>query len=83
MVELNEFAKDQPIKPLDKAIFWIEYVIRHNNTQHLKGVLSMKRFYNQIFDFDVIFSFSLGFLIISIFLWKIFSLFFSKIKKLI
>lgn len=24
------------MKPLDKAIYWIEYVIRHNGAHHLK-----------------------------------------------
>ncbi|KAF5289142.1 hypothetical protein FQR65_LT02032 [Abscondita terminalis] len=29
--------KDQVIKPLDNAIFWIEYVIRHQGAPHLKS----------------------------------------------
>ncbi|KAF5289260.1 hypothetical protein FQA39_LY15190 [Lamprigera yunnana] len=28
---------DEPIKPLEKAIFWIEYVLRHKGATHLKS----------------------------------------------
>ncbi|ENN79807.1 UDP-glycosyltransferase UGT4 [Dendroctonus ponderosae] len=31
----NFIFEDQPISSLDKAIFWIEYVLRHNGTSHL------------------------------------------------
>lgn len=27
---------DRPIKPLDLAIYWIEFVIRHNGAPHLR-----------------------------------------------
>lgn len=30
-------AHEQPIKPLDKAVFWIEYVIRHKGAAHLRS----------------------------------------------
>ncbi|KAF5304916.1 hypothetical protein FQR65_LT00800 [Abscondita terminalis] len=28
--------RDEPMKPLDKAVFWVEYVIRHDGAHHLK-----------------------------------------------
>lgn len=28
--------KDQPTRPIDKAMFWIEYVIRHRGAGHLR-----------------------------------------------
>lgn len=35
-VERSKILRDQPIKPLDNAMFWIEYVLRHKNTDHLR-----------------------------------------------
>lgn len=28
--------RDREIKPLDKAIYWIEYIARHQGAQHLR-----------------------------------------------
>lgn len=33
MRELVDFASDQPMKDLDRVIWWIEYVLRHNGTR--------------------------------------------------
>lgn len=27
--------RDQPMKPIDRAVYWIEYVIRHNGAKFL------------------------------------------------
>ncbi|XP_008186378.1 UDP-glucuronosyltransferase 2C1 [Acyrthosiphon pisum] len=35
-IKLSKIFHDQPMKPLDKAVYWIEYVIRHNGAHHLK-----------------------------------------------
>ncbi|KAF5289138.1 hypothetical protein FQR65_LT02028 [Abscondita terminalis] len=39
--------KDQTVKPLDNAVFWIEYVMRHRGAPHLKSAaLNLKCHYN-------------------------------------
>ncbi|XP_033181153.1 UDP-glucuronosyltransferase 2C1-like [Mastacembelus armatus] len=37
MQMLSRLHRDQPMKPLDQAVFWIEYVIRHKGARHLKA----------------------------------------------
>ncbi|XP_029365924.1 UDP-glucuronosyltransferase 2A2-like [Echeneis naucrates] len=36
MKALSRLQRDQPMKPLDLAIFWIEYVMRHKGAPHLR-----------------------------------------------
>lgn len=36
MQKLHELVYDQPISSLEKAIFWIEHVIRHKGAKHLE-----------------------------------------------
>ncbi|XP_029456513.1 UDP-glucuronosyltransferase 2A2-like isoform X2 [Rhinatrema bivittatum] len=33
---LSQIHHDQPIKPLDRAVFWIEFVMRHKGAKHLR-----------------------------------------------
>jgi len=33
----NQVFRDQPMKPLDRAIYWIEYIIRNDGAQYLKA----------------------------------------------
>jgi glucuronosyltransferase len=35
--EISTYFRDQPIQPLDKAVYWAEYVIRHKGTKHLQS----------------------------------------------
>lgn len=36
MEHLRNVLRDQPMEPLDKAVWWTEYVLRHKDTSHLK-----------------------------------------------
>ncbi|XP_068164228.1 UDP glucuronosyltransferase 5 family, polypeptide G1 [Antennarius striatus] len=37
MQHLSQLHSDKPVPPIDTAIFWIEYVIRHKGADHLKS----------------------------------------------
>ncbi|XP_069686787.1 UDP-glucosyltransferase 2-like [Periplaneta americana] len=37
MKKLSEIASDQPENPLDRAVWWTEYVIRHKGARHLRS----------------------------------------------
>lgn len=53
MKQLKSFMLDQPMTGLEKAVWWSEYVLRHNDTSHLKSVLAGKPFYDE-FQLDVV-----------------------------
>ncbi|XP_059193052.1 UDP-glucuronosyltransferase 2A2-like [Centropristis striata] len=36
MKALSDLHRDQPTKPLDRAMFWIEFVMRHKGAAHLR-----------------------------------------------
>ncbi|KAJ8947849.1 hypothetical protein NQ318_009995, partial [Aromia moschata] len=37
VIGLRELLQDEPMSPLDKALWWTEYVIRHKGTKHLRS----------------------------------------------
>ncbi|XP_077286332.1 UDP-glycosyltransferase UGT5-like [Arctopsyche grandis] len=51
--EISELFKDRPLHPLDKAIYWLEYAIKHKGAYHLKSP-SLELEWYQYYLFDVI-----------------------------
>lgn len=43
--EYGDRLRDQPQKPLDTAIYWIEYVIRHKGATHMISPLVKQSFF--------------------------------------
>ncbi|XP_012875568.1 PREDICTED: UDP-glucuronosyltransferase 2B15-like [Dipodomys ordii] len=50
---LSTIHHDQPMKPLDRAVFWIEFVMRHKGAKHLRP-LSHNLAWYQYHSLDVI-----------------------------
>ncbi|XP_059192108.1 UDP-glucuronosyltransferase 2C1-like [Centropristis striata] len=53
MQRLSRLHRDQPMKPLDRAVFWIEYVMRHKGARHLQAK-SIKMSWIVYYSIDVI-----------------------------
>ncbi|XP_032772326.1 UDP-glucuronosyltransferase 2B7 [Rattus rattus] len=50
---LSSIHHDQPMKPLDRAVFWIEFVMRHKGAKHLRPLAHNLAWY-QYHSLDVI-----------------------------
>ncbi|XP_072384379.1 uncharacterized protein [Diabrotica undecimpunctata] len=54
MEQLSSRFRDRPLSPLDTAIYWVEYVIRHKGAPHMKTAAVDMPFY-QYYLLDVFF----------------------------
>ena len=52
-MKLSRIHHDQPVKPLDRAVFWIEFVMRHKGAKHLRPAAHDLTWY-QYHSLDVI-----------------------------
>uniref|UniRef100_H0W876 UDP-glucuronosyltransferase n=1 Tax=Cavia porcellus TaxID=10141 RepID=H0W876_CAVPO len=52
-LRLSTIHHDQPMKPLDRAVFWIEFVMRHKGAKHLRPLAQNLTWY-QYHSLDVI-----------------------------
>jgi glucuronosyltransferase len=64
MQKYSTMAKDRPEKPLDSAVWWAEYVLRHNGARHLRSAALDMTWY-QYFLLDVVAAVLLFFLVAS------------------
>ncbi|XP_026200000.1 UDP-glucuronosyltransferase 2B31-like isoform X2 [Anabas testudineus] len=74
MKTLSNLHRDQPMKPLDRAMFWIEFVMRHKGAPHLRTE-SYKMSKIQYYSIDVV-SFLLAVILL------VFTVFISVVKFL-
>ncbi|KAK2519870.1 Ugt8 [Columba guinea] len=51
---LSEIHKDQPGHPVNRTVYWINYILRHNGAQHLRAAVYGISFY-QYFLLDIAF----------------------------
>jgi glucuronosyltransferase len=56
---LSRIYRDQPLTPLETAVFWTEYVIRHKGAPHMRSAVLDLTWY-QYFLLDVIAVLALG-----------------------
>jgi glucuronosyltransferase len=66
--EVSSYFRDQPVSPLDRAIYWTEYVIRHKGTRHMQSSARELNFI-EYYCLDVIVFLAL---VLTIFLYLIF-----------
>ncbi|KAL0275736.1 UNVERIFIED_CONTAM: hypothetical protein PYX00_003507 [Menopon gallinae] len=69
MVKYSDLTQDQPQSPLDRAVWWTEYVIRHKGARHLRSPAVDMPWY-QYFLLDV-FAFLLAVLLIFLYIFYI------------
>uniref|UniRef100_A0A8B9FE14 UDP-glucuronosyltransferase n=1 Tax=Amazona collaria TaxID=241587 RepID=A0A8B9FE14_9PSIT len=52
-LRLSKIHHDQPLKPLDRAVFWVEFVMRHKGAKHLRPAAHQLTWY-QYHSLDVL-----------------------------
>lgn len=69
-VVYSEIYKDGFLKPIDRAVYWIDYVLRNNGASYLKSN-SIQLNSIQYLLVDIIISLSIGFVLLMYFFYKI------------
>ncbi|XP_015681205.1 2-hydroxyacylsphingosine 1-beta-galactosyltransferase [Protobothrops mucrosquamatus] len=57
--KLSEIHKDQPAHPVNRTVYWINYILHHNGAQHLRSAVYTVSLY-QYFLLDIAFVVLLG-----------------------
>lgn len=78
--EVSKRYRDQPMTPLETAIYWTEYVIRHRGAPHLRSA-SMDLGFVQYHNLDVFLMLTLSSLVALVISWKVTKCCWRKIRK--
>lgn len=84
----SSLLKNQPINPMDKAIWWVEHIIEHKGGEHLRN-LGMDLEWYQLYMVDIVLFYVAVIVImltISFYFWrwilrKLYSKFINKNNK--
>ncbi|XP_077156590.1 2-hydroxyacylsphingosine 1-beta-galactosyltransferase [Paroedura picta] len=68
--KLSEIHKDQPGHPVERTVYWINYILRHNGAQHLRAAVYTVSLY-QYFLLDIAFVVLLGTALLCYILFRI------------
>jgi len=79
---LSKVFADQPDKPLDRAVFWTEYVLRHKGAPHLHSPARNLNFF-QYHSLDVIGVLAAGLIIFLYLVKKVIGYFFPLVSGLL
>jgi len=79
---LAKVFADQPDKPLDRAVFWTEYVLRHKGAPHLRSPARNMNFF-QYHSLDVIGAFLATLILVLYVLKKVIGFIFRLVKGLL
>lgn len=79
--KLSEIHKDQPGHPVNRTVYWIDYILRHNGAHHLRAAVHQISFC-QYFLLDVAFVLLLGAALFYFLLSWVTKFIYSKIKSL-
>ncbi|CAH1403021.1 unnamed protein product [Nezara viridula] len=79
----SKIFKDKPMSQLDKAVYWVEYVLRHNGAYHLRpGSLDLAWYQNCLLDvIALLIAIIIGFVAFFIYSLKLICKLFKKGKK--
>ena len=74
MNKVSSLMRDQMESPLERAVYWIEYVIRHQGAQHLRS----PALYLNVFERDLIDIYLTAFASVLLIIYVCFRFFSSK-----
>lgn len=69
-MDLSRVFRDRPVSPMETAVYWTEYVIRHKGAPHLRTAAAEMPWY-QYYLIDVLFVIFLLPLIVFVLLYRL------------
>lgn len=76
--DVSRRYRDQPLTPIETAVYWTEYVIRHKGSPHLRSA-SMELNWFEYHNVDVLGSLGFAFFLIVIVVLKLFAMCYRRV----